>query len=628
MVAPGIVLLLLRTSCCIAAESAMKCHTTDEAIVCEIPLDLVKAGGSFALEGCDDEYCVRATVAKNVPPPMESYSETVEDSDSSTIHVGSLVYEEPYTQYGTDVAAILENRPRIRSDTTDVEKDFVLASFYAQLGPAHRTRAQGHGDTVDWEGKDGLACIESLSQAIQHFERAEPYLSDISSHRTPISAYANPDDTRIAIANAHSYLADASQVEKKTKPVAQDHLRIAIRIYREVLDHPIDPPLPTDIYGDVELNLAESLTRMGIWLMDNINEAILDQEHGQIQIDLSKSSSSFSTQSIGESAGDWSHLMKSVEEADQKFAEAVLLFRKQAEATSTEDSDYSYLHIQLATTLQHHGSATMYLADLDKTIALWEEALAIYRKMYHLLTAESHDHYDVKMGMSELMYSLSEVLLQNGSYAKSQQYYEDSMDWYLEHGITQPHVQNTMLEEDETLNLYETTLEQYHNMLNGVGPGIQIPDDGGMLYEPDELFEADIHATLGAIRLARDEAVLAMDHFQAAVTLYEGYNADDAAIADVKINMALALLRLEEYEESARVHEEALDIYRKTIGEGKNPFIEGLPFDLGAAQGDEESSSNQDGKDDQKKPAVHERLINLDAYRAGLINMTAAMDEL
>jgi tetratricopeptide (TPR) repeat protein len=137
------------------------------------------------------------------------------------------------------------------------------------------------------------------------------------------------------------------------------------------------------------------------------------------------------------------------------------------------------------------------------------------------------------------------------------------------------------------------------------------------LYESDDLYEADLHATIGAIQLSNGQVELAMTSLVKAIDLYEVHKGEEYAIADVKLNMGMALFRLREFDESARLHEEALELFRETVGEGKNPLT---PI-IGATEAmDASDSSINSGNEDD---VVRTHLVNFDDFQQSrLMNVT------
>lgn len=108
---------------------------------------------------------------------------------------------------------------------------------------------------------------------------------------------------------------------------------------------------------------------------------------------------------------------------------------------------------------------------------------------------------------------------------------------------------------------------------------------GETYYEKDDGYEGDLHMSIGSLYMARSdnsESIQAASHLEQAVRLYElSGEVQSQNMATVKFNLSILHLRNGDYPMSARLHGEALDIFRAVIGDGVNPM----------AMGDEELNS-------------------------------------
>ena len=218
------------------------------------------------------------------------------------------------------------------------------------------------------------------------------------------------------------------------------------------------------------------------------------------------------------------------------------------------------------------------------------------------------------MTIAELLITLSDTYLQVGNYDHSKIRYQEAMQWYSDYNLVPPKETVLITESDELLQETEAKLEEYQASLYG-GRKIQIPDDyrkpDEPLYEPDNLFEADLHATIGALQLSNGQVELAITSFVKALDLYEAHSGEERAIADVKLNMCMALFRLREFDESARLHGEALELFREVVGEGKNPLVDFV-------------ASTDSGADvENEDKVVRSHLVNLDDFRQSIANVTS-----
>ena len=123
-----------------------------------------------------------------------------------------------------------------------------------------------------------------------------------------------------------------------------------------------------------------------------------------------------------------------------------------------------------------------------------------------------------------------------------------------------------------------------------------------------------VSVMIGAIQLSNSQVELAMTSFVKAIDLYKTHNGEERAIADVKLNMGMALFCFREFDESAWIHGEALELFRETVGEGKNPLVDGAAVvtDSGDASVNIENEDN----------AVRSHLVNLNDFRQSLANVT------
>jgi tetratricopeptide (TPR) repeat protein len=341
----------------------------------------------------------------------------------------------------------------------------------------------------------------------------------------------------------------------------------------------------------------------------------------------------------------------------------------------------------LSSTPATSSSSTLLRQGLERQ----DEALELYRQVLsHVEKKKANDYSgsdpenalvatDLIFSIANSLYSLSDLHLQLGQYDQAQSRYEETMNWYLQYEQELPpptaldrDQQALFLEGDGTLEAYELALEQYHEQMQNeasdrrlesesnhrrtsVGGGrdddeLMDPDGDGSSWildsNGDETYEGDLHATLGTLRMARGDVELAMGHYDQAVRLYRSSaflsgDEEDRSVADVHFNWATALFRAGQYKQSAVLHGQALEGYRKVVGEGKNPLTEGLLGDdgedylegLGMVHEDGSALASSDvgvdtnGSNDgaSEQPAVP--LIDLSMFQHSMLNATTG-DEL
>ena len=249
-----------------------------------------------------------------------------------------------------------------------------------------------------------------------------------------------------------------------------------------------------------------------------------------------------------------------------------------------------------------------------------------------------------------------------GDYGNTKSYYKQTMDCHEQHNIPVASVRSPFSIDnlhteaggvDEALQSHLDALENYHAMVEGgtgrgsgrgsnsLFDGTSIGGDSSYIYQRDYGYEGDLHSTLGALYLSRDEAKRARGHLENAIALYEsedksrmhGGKSNARSLADVKFNLAMALYRLRHFSVSTKIQFEALDMYQDLYGPGLNPLVQRLEEyeqALSAALDMEEGLAGSDS-DDQRGESVakegrkdKERQIDLDRYRQMVVNATAA----
>jgi tetratricopeptide (TPR) repeat protein len=135
--------------------------------------------------------------------------------------------------------------------------------------------------------------------------------------------------------------------------------------------------------------------------------------------------------------------------------------------------------------------------------------------------------------------------------------------------------------EEEQIQQVEQALNEYHDLLmDGEADTIILEEmeeavmmEDYYYVEKSNAYEGDLHNKLGTLYLNRGDHVLASSHLQEAIRLYElDGEQDEINMASAKYNLSLLHLRAGEYQNSANLYSEALDIFKTSIGEGLNPL--------------------------------------------------------
>jgi tetratricopeptide (TPR) repeat protein len=585
------ILLFLVSTCVENIESAdkkppLRCEETKDDFVCTFAI-AKKEKEDVQLEFCNGGYCVKLAVSKEevvqqVPVKLDFAltKEQVAAKKDEVITVGSREYKPPYDQYGKRVGKVLQEYAKQKPSTLKGMMEY--ANWFADLAKAYREDAKTLDNVVDWARMDIPACLHASEHAIALYKQA------VDKH---------PTDARLSLAAVQSYLAEANQYHTSNPQPkeALKHYLDSQENYKIALDSNVLAKVDRDEW---ELYWADVLVHAALLLIEDASAAQSEQ-HVEDVLDIS-------------------HMLDSVKKAERFLEDAIHVFRKAV--LTFEGGDQVFYQLQLATCLKNLGTAIMLTSTIGRANVILEESYTIFNEVFPKLQKKSPDSQDTALAMAELLITLSDGYLQVGNYDDSKARYQEAMKWYLGYNLVLPQEAVLMTESNELLQETEIMLEEYGADVYG-GRGIQIPDDyresNQPLYEPDDLYEADLHATIGAIQLSNGQVELAMTSLVKAIDLYEAHMGEERAIADVKLNMGMALFRLREFDESARLHAEALELFRETVGEGKNP----LASIVGATAATDASYSSVDSENEDSVVRTH--LVNFDDFRQSLPNVTS-----
>jgi tetratricopeptide (TPR) repeat protein len=513
--------------------------------------------------------------------------------------------------HGKHVARVMKTRPAAiinnnnnnnkeeEPSAVTVQDTITLADWYFELGKAHRLDAMGDDSTViDWDKMDIQACIQAFQQAVTHYQRA----LDRGNHVDEVSL-----TTRLSLALAESFLAE-SLVSSFQTTAALQHFERAVQQYRVVLGSKTLLS-PQQELMDWEILYANTMGHTATLLL--------------LAADFtSKNSGGFLLEQDVVSG-----LLQSAARAETLLEEATAIYAKTLKTTATTGQDATLYRLQLANLWHNLGTAKMITSTVGRAIAVMEQARETFEMVIPQLSS-SYDVEDAIVAMGELLVNLSDAYLQAGNYPNAKERYKNAMEWYKRHGtILDPPVDTDAIAQSEELLVeMERQLQEYHASLVGGGSSngkIQITEDPRLLanepprYEPDHRYEADLYAAIGSIELSNGQAELAMTHFVKAVDLYQDIGGEERAIADVCLNMAMALFRLGQFDESAEKQFQALDIYEKVVGKGKNPLImEDTTAGLGKPKiGNQEANAENEN-------AFRAQLVNMENLQQTLANKT------
>jgi len=163
-----------------------------------------------------------------------------------------------------------------------------------------------------------------------------------------------------------------------------------------------------------------------------------------------------------------------------------------------------------------------------------------------------------------------------------------AVEWYERYNLESPAVGGLEFfqsGDENPVEAFEMALQQYKEIFSDEGAiydeeGYFDEATGETYYEKDDGYEADLHASIGALYMGGDDHILAVSHLLEAIRLYDlAGEPDGQNMASAKFNLAALRLRNGEYRESARLHGEALDIFHRIIGDGEGAAGGGLGLD-------------------------------------------------
>jgi tetratricopeptide (TPR) repeat protein len=199
------------------------------------------------------------------------------------------------------------------------------------------------------------------------------------------------------------------------------------------------------------------------------------------------------------------------------------------------------------------------------------------------------------------------------------------------------------MSENDTLEKYEMILEDYYALLedqsNMADADEHFDDQNEYYYEKNDAYEGDLHATLGALYLARGDIGTAQSSFLRAAELYESAGeGGNQASAEVQFNLATTSFQNREYDASIAYHYRGVAIYRSLVVEGDSPmvdglynveFVEGVPEPVKESKAKERTVEHRPKKDDKAKPNQPIIHIDVNQYaRQMLLNASSSKEEL
>ena len=596
------------------------CRRKEDEVWCEFRMPDIASFGKQDFSGCLDDFCVEAHVVVNARViDAEDNKELVQDMNmqqetkvaaevvntaskteaatettttttttTNTIEVAGLEYSEPFSQYGNAIALALRSYP---GKTQSWEYCYWLNSFAIAL----------RGDPESLSSQLAPRNTVAIERAIAVLELSVDIATELQNSQPS-------ENVKYSLSHAYMTMAEtyAFDIDNPRYYKALQYYHQANRLIQEMM---IENSFPEWLSrADIELDWADSMVRIAVISIEKVQEELATSEPTtvmDIQFD------------------------KLAQESEHMLAEAIGVFR-QLVAQADSPANEALRKTRLANALQNLSSIlSLTGTDSIDSNSLLEEAFTLYSDSLQHMHTSSQDRMSVLSGIAQCLYSLSDGYFQAADYELAKSRYRSAMNWYKTYNLTPPSVASlSTLDADSTVDHYEQKLQDYTMMYNGQGE-LQVPDSvyqsGEFMYEADELYEADLHFTLGGLRMARDEIHLAIIHLENAVERYARDPNSERYLADAKLNLAAAYFKQGDYELSIGIYEDALDVYKRIVPEGKNPLMEGFEDLLW----NQPQSSKQDSTevDTSELRMGASRLIDMSAYQASILNKTRVSED-
>lgn len=595
------------------SQEGISCKRENNVLICELHVLTNRGAEKLNLSHCIDDFCFDAqvTITKSGSASADTSTILLEESNgqeesnrardaaatstTADLVIAGRTYSPPFSQYGVAVAESLQSRPT-------ATRSWQYGDWLIQFAVALR----GDPSSLDMNPVSIQEAVAALELSVKVFE-------DMQN--------SGMGDAKVSIANAYMTMAETFVFDPYDPQYskAMHYFELSNKLFKEVLD---EKEIPIGFTrGDVELNWADTSVRVAVLLVD---QQIMEEKDQQLKMDLNSMDAAFDVSQLSGGAILSQQMSDTVTRSEGMLKDAVATFR-QLVSQASSPSHVGQRRIRLANALQNLASiSAMKGANFDESNALLEESVTNYMDSLAVAEISELDRSSAISGVAESLYSLSDGYLQAGKYEQATGRYRDTLNWYKSHKLNAPAVADIYsMDEDQTLQATEQALAEYNAMVHGQGE-IHVPNDWSRhdgMYQADELYEADLHATLGALRMARNEMHLAINHLANAIEKYARNPESGRLLADAKLNLATAYFKQGEYELSMEAHDDALDVYKEVVGEGKNPLMEGLE-DMLAHHGVDIEAVKQGVTVDSENEESN-RLIDVGAYQASILNKTA-----
>ena len=636
----------------IAMMDSLKCVTQeDESLICEFHVHPPDAKRKIMLNDCppDSNVCVQAAISTRrqdddsnpVTPPDIEPPTTLQRAaatiatPSDVIIVGKATYRPPFSQYGPRVAQHLNQLLPLSSSTTN---NIEWASWYLALAFEHFNTIDPQAAVVDW--------VE-MELALNAYRQAVEKIGTPSSPEEELllaSAYFQMGET---------YLRHPEQTHGKD---ALTYFTKAKELY-STLRNNNDAPAPSPSSRlmepeDFDLRWADACTRISILLVASatpIHQATMDLMASAMNSGGVNNDDMIAEREMEELVQEVQNTQAVLQDADALLQGAVAVYRTALLQTSENDV-WERLTTQMAlgTALQNAAMVANMAGNMEQAMEYNLEALSLHRDdLLPQLDAYSPEGENSRVTTADILLEMADTTLQLGQYDDANLYYRQALEWHDQHNIpVYPIMENAnALHDGDTLQQHIDALQDYRSMINGgtlnekevTLEGLNNDANNDYYYQRDDGYEGDLHLTLGTLYLSNDDLEKAMTYFENAISLYQT-SSDDAnshRMADAKTNLAMAFFRARQFQESIRLHTEALELYQTLYGDGVNPLTQefeddydellGMPLSQvlkgGGATNGAAGAAAEGGRGGVAGGGIH---IDLEKYKQSLKNATEA----
>lgn len=543
----------------IASAWDMNCKPSDGGMSCNFEANIgqktVSTPKSSKIVECSNEgVCVSSMVstALTVKEPRKANADQQESTNDSGniqqtqhgVKIGNYEYREPFEQYASPLGRTLRARAELwKTPPKDISAEYALANAHLDVGISHFTAVTEEDYSPGIYSESALESFD-LKLAVTAFKIADKmYLSILRKYDEQKSViYSSLAALHLqwgeVYQNSHYFDDDVEEDEgTEFNKLALERYQQAEKYYRLSLENSEDGRVTEANTKDTQVNLAHVSHRIGRCLINSIQggAAVLQED-----VPVGDQTTDQAAEALRNALPQLETLLHTVPGAEKHFAEAMRLYRTAIEDEKDSNAKVR-LKLNLATTLQDAGTAASYGSNIAKAIQLQEEGVGVSKEILPHVGAA--DKLFLLQYVADSMYGLSNHYMQLGQYDQTKLTYKEAMEWYQKHNLGPALVAPGFEVGDDSLEAYENQLVEYRELVRE----ITMPDgysEDGPLYGPNDAYEADLHAALGSVHLSRDEVVMAIDHFNEAIRLYEKDESEenlDRSIANVKVCRSLGI---------------------------------------------------------------------------------------